>query len=197
MEQFESYPVPADNHAPFKKWFGYLVKLQYFRILVMIVTAIPGATVLSPWLGRLAGILSVFLLFQLSAATPRYRKAALFRGTYVAGELFGALVRSSAFSMLFSICSLIGVYQEYHGHSESCVSKDYPLSEKWRGLFWWQMGVGLVGGFLTATGVVIGVLAGLEEGFLTNLMVAFVALLSLVPELFALNYLKKMNTLFQ
>jgi len=197
MNQFESNSIPADNNALLYKWFGHLVQLQIFRILIIVLSAIPAANFLSSWLGRLASALSIFILLRLSAANQRYRKAALFLGIYLAGNLMGAVARSNAFSMLFSICSVIAMYQEYWGHSEICVSKDYPLSEKWHSLFWWQMGIGLISSFLMAAGVVIGVLAGVEETVLTNLMVALIAIISIVLELVALGLLKKTRGLCQ
>lgn len=201
MEAFiePSPPQPSyDHHGPLlHNWLTRLMFIRAASLALLLLTPISRLTYVTRWGSRLLSAGVIFAMFRLAAANGRYRKAAIFSCVALAGNLFNALSASTVFSLAASICSIIAEYQEYYGHAEICADKDPALSGRWESLFWWQMGVGIIGGLLMVSGTVIGVLAGAEAGILTSAILILNAALSIGIGLVCLNALKKTIVLYR
>jgi len=195
----ETALVPAgyDHHGPLlHKWLTNLMYIRIASLALLLLTPVSRLTNITLWISRLLSVGVIVVMFRLAAANGRYRKAAIFSCITLAGNLFNALTSSTVFNLVVSICSIIAEYQEFHGHAEICADKDPALSGRWERLFWWQVGVGIIGGVLLSFGVIIGVLAGAEAGILTAVTLILNAAISIGIGLVCLNALKKTIVLY-
>jgi len=175
-----------------------LMVLKVADLAILLLTSLlPSIGRITNWTSLLLSACIVWLLFQMAAATNRYCKAAVLTCVALAGSLFTALTGSGAFTMILSILSILARYQEFQGHSEICQEKELSRAGKWERLFWWEMGIGLVGGFLMSAGVVIGVLVNTDAKLLTTVILLLNTLLSVGIGLVYLDMLKKTAALYR
>lgn len=196
---YETALVPAgySHHAPLlNKWLRKLMMIRFTGLLLTILAVFPFLLNVTNWLSLLMTACTIAALFYLAAANIRYRKVAIFQCISLGGALITAFTGAAALGGLFSICSIIAQYQEYHAHAEICTDKSPALSSRWTSLFWWQMGVGLVSGFVLSSTVVIGVLAGADADGLVTVITVLITAVSVILELICLKTLKKTAELF-
>lgn len=146
---------------------------------------LPG---LARWIGLGLNVYIIYLMIQLKQENDRYRKAAIFYGIALGGNLLGV----GLFSLIGSICALVAQYQEYHGHSELVSDWDPKLSGRWSGLFWFQLAATLILSLLT--GIVSGILivfSGMDETTMTVIATLVVAAISLILQGVYLVFLKR------
>lgn len=188
----ESMEYNTQDYNPvLGKWLKNLFLLGIASAVIVALTAIPALTSVLGWVSRVIGVGIILALFRLAPANGRYRKAAIFQCIVVGVGLFSSLLQISLFSLAASVCSIIAQYQEYHGHSEVVAGKDTKLSDKWRSLFYVQFAVGIIVGMLSASGVVIAALAGVETNAIVTVFLLVSTALSTLIQVFYLIYLKK------
>ena len=96
-----------------------------------------------------------------------------------------------------SVLAIIAAYQELHAHGEAVEEKDPKLSRKWCALFLWQLLIGILAGFASTAATVILVLADMDEAQITQLIVTAIGLVSLIPSILYLVYLRRTIRLFE
>jgi len=100
------------------------------------------------------------------------------------------------FSIVFSICSIVASYQELNAHSEITAPKNAKLSKRWHSLFFYQMVVGMISGFISSAGVVIAVLAEMNPDTIVSFALAVIALVGVILGLFHVMYLNQTLRLY-
>ena len=185
-------PLP-ENKGDIAKWLKYLPYVRIAGLLVGFFVLIPGLSGASGLLLSAISAGSIYLLFQLAPSCGRYRTAAIAYSVCLVISLLGLEI----LSLVGSVASLVAVYQEFNGHSDITKHLDAYLANQWHSLFYWSMLAGLLGGVVGVSGVVIGVLAGVENQTLVNLIVPLVGVVELVIELVYLSYMKKTVKLFE
>jgi len=179
------------------KWVQILFICQVANLFAAALGAVAAISSILGWISRIITIAIIVSLFNLSAVNERYRKAALFYGISVGGGILSAVLNNNMFGMVLSICSIVATYHELNAHSEITAPKNAKLSKKWHSLFYYQMVVGLISGFITSAGVVIAVLAEMDPDAIVSVALIFVALLGVIVNLFHVMYLKQTLSLYR
>ncbi|MBQ8518446.1 MAG: hypothetical protein IJ455_02425 [Agathobacter sp.] len=184
----------TNNKALFMKWAQILFYVQCAALVASLIAELPFIGSWFGWIIRIISIATIFVIFKLSPVNARYRKAAIFMGistvllVFLANELW-ILV------LVGAICSIIGKYQEYIGHSEVIAGIDDKLSNNWHSLFNWDLWGGLVVSFIVAIGtVVLAVTTSSEIGVETTTVIldGYHKILDIVY----LVFLKRMLTVY-
>lgn len=169
------------------KWLKILLNIHLLNIVCSLITAIPGIESFAGLITTAVSAAAAYVLFRLSEACERYRKAAIFQIIAVVGTL----LNQSVLSLLISICSIVGMYHEYCAHGEVTADCAPELSGKWHSLFNIQLIVGIISAFVSSAGVVIGVLAQMDTAVLVGTVVLVLALISLGLNIMYLVYLNQ------
>lgn len=149
---------------PDRQWMvPYMRGLLYLHaamLAVLVLKLIPVTLVAANVLEALLTLAAAWCLFRLRPAHKGYRLAAILS---VAGMLGGFFDQRILF-IVFSLCTLVAVYQEYHAHSALVVevAHDHVLSKKWSDLFIWELLVGIFAGMLL-TGFLVAFLATQDQ----------------------------------
>lgn len=170
------------------------------QIASLAVTALgiitPIASIVG-WVSRIISIIVIVALFKLAAVHERYRKAAIFHSISVGGGIVSALINMNILGIALSVCSIIASYQQLTAHAEITAPKSPRLSGKWRSLFYCQLVIGLISGFVSSAGVVIAVLADVNPDSIVSVTLIFITLVNIVLGLFHIMYLKLTLALYR
>ena len=189
---------PMDDRKPLiAKWIYVLFVCGIASMILSALNTIPALGVAAGWISRIVSVAAAVALFKLAPVNERYRKAAIFSVVYVVGGIAVTVLKMNVFTMVISICAIIANYQELNAHSELVAPRDAKLSGRWHSLFYWELAVGLVTGFLSSAAVVIAVLADVDAEAITSVTVAVLSAINVVIGLFRILYLKKTVGLYQ
>ena len=169
------------------KWLQYLLYVG-IASLVSSLLGIFGLSAMSRWIGLAISAATVYLLFQLAAANPRYKTAAIF----YAVALAGGLISNAILGLVGSICGIVAQYQEYHAHGELIEEQDPKLADQWGTLFGLEILVSIVAVLLT--GLVVGILAAatnISEAAILPVATILVAALGIALNALYLSYLNR------
>lgn len=198
-EPFEILP-PSEEAEPIippAKWLRNLFYIHIASIVLSLPTLIFINNPVTPWLGHALSAGIALCLFYLAPANTRYRTAAILTAVYVGLSVLSQLMPNSLLTIGISILSIIAAYQEFHGHAEIIEEKDPKLSRRWKNLFVWQIVIGVIAGFSSVAAVVIMVLAEMDLDRITTLVAGAVILVSLIPGILYLVYLRRMIALVE
>ena len=152
----------TNNKELFMKWMKNLFYVQCASLVASLISQLPFIGSWFSWVARLITIATIVILFKLIPLNERYRKAVIFMTVSVVSTLFLSKVGIALF--IGGICTWIGTYQEYIGHSELISVADEKLSKQWRSLFNWKiwgaLGVALI---VTAVALTLSMTGVLEE----------------------------------
>lgn len=179
-----------------QKWMRILLICQIANLCATALGAIAAISSIVGWISHIITIAIIVSLFNLSAVNERYRKTAIFYGISVSGSILSALLNKNMFAMVLAICSTVATYHELNAHSEITAPKNAKLSNRWHSLFYYQMVVGLMSGFITSAGVVIAVLADIDPDTIVSVALIVIALLGVIVNLFHVKYLKQTLALY-
>ena len=179
------------------KWIYVLFVCGIASMILSALNAIPVLSGAAGWISRIISVAAAVALFKLAPVNDRYRKAAIFSVVYVVGGIAVTVLNMNFFTMVISICAIIANYQELNAHSELVAPRDAKLSSRWHSLFYWELAVGLVTGFLSSAAVVIAVLADVDAEAITSVTVAVLSAINVVIGLFRILYLKKTVGLYR
>jgi len=184
--------IPAAEKNMFTaKWLNILFWLYVLQLVVFSSVIFIRQVILISWLNIILQIFLITVLFRLSSVNIRYRKAAIFLCFALCGEMISMVSTANALGSLFSICSLIALYQEYAAHSELCTEQAPALAGKWISLFHWKLGIGLAGSLFTVFAVVLAVMSNISEDTIITAAVLLITLIKAVIEIICLLHLKK------
>ena len=172
-----------------------LRKLFYVSIAVLANTFLSIIlSGLSRWVALGLSIYCVYLMFQLKPENEHYEKAAIFYTV----ALVGNLISSGILALVGSVCSLVGQYQEFHGHGELIGERDPKLTDNWSSLFWLQFAVSIISTLLSSVFAAVLVASGsMDLETATAIIVVVVAIVTLLLEALYLKYLKKTITILE
>lgn len=177
------------------KWIRVMFVCQIANLVTTALGAIADFGAIA-WISRVITIAFVVSLFNLSAVHERYRKAALFCGIHVGGDILSALLDKNVFGLVLSVCSIIAFYQEVNAHSEITAPKNAKLSKKWHSLFYYQLIFGVLTSLVSFASVVIAVLVGISPETIVTSALRFTALVGIILGLFRVIYLKQTFQLY-
>jgi len=178
--------------ALFLKWIKNLFYVQCVALVGIVIGQIPIIGSWFKWITTIVAIGEVYCLYQLMSVNERYRKAAIFSGIAVGLIVVANVIDFGLFSIIISICSIIGLYQEFNGHSEILLTIDNRLSKKWHTLFYWNLFGGIIVALISVPVVVIASLAVLFDANVISVLAVLVAAsFSLILQIVYLVYLKR------
>lgn len=170
------------------KWLTYLLYVGIAAAVNSLLVNLSLLSGLTRWAGLAITAASIYLLFRLRDANPRYLKAAIFSAVAWVGIRIGF----TPLTLVGLVCSIIAQYQEYHGHSELVEEHDAKLAGRWNSLFWAQfVGSLLLGLVVSVVGVTVVMVSGEETEFTTTLTSILSVVLSLVLKVLYLLYLNR------
>ena len=145
----------------FLKWIKILF---YVQCVALVATVIDWVPVIGSWFGWLisaTSIVTIVVLFQLIPMNERYKKAVIFLS--IAAITTFLLKLFLMLAVVGAIASIIGMYQEYMGHSEVMQEVNKKVGDSWQRLFY----LDLVGGLCVSVigsiiAVAIGVVAAVD-----------------------------------
>ena len=188
----------TNNKALFLKWVKNLYYVQFALLIGGVLAAIPLIGGVFKWVNAILTVGVVYILYKMAPTKDRYRKAAIFMGISVGVSLLSGFINVGIFSIAISICSLVGLYQEYCGHSEMLNGIDNALAKKWHSLFNWQIFGGVVLGILGAPIVVLlGVVLLLDTNILTVVILILVTCFDAIIQIVYLSYLKRTREMYE
>lgn len=135
---------------------------------------------------------TICCLKNLEVKNPRYKKAGLFLLLSLVMLFVNRLVSTTLVSLVFSVLSLLAVYQEYASHGEVAAPHDAKLARVWRSLFVWQIIAGVVAGMLSAVAVLAMTMQGMDAARMTTLVTAGVMAVNALVKIVYLSCLNKM-----
>ena len=181
----------------FVKWLNILFISQIANLVTTALGAITSIGSIISWVSRIVSIIVIVALFKLAVVHERYRKAAIFHCISVGGGIISALINVNILGIALSVCSIIASYHQLTAHAEITAPKNAKLSGRWKSLFYCQLVVGLIAGFLSSAGVVIAVLADINSESIVSGTLVFITLVNVILGLFHVMYLKQTLTLFK
>lgn len=198
-ENHEIIPAPAEPEAvrPPAKWLQYLFYVHIAAVILSLTAFIPVTLTVTTWISHILSAGTAVCIYGLAAASPRYRKAAIMMALAVALQILSKLGLTSLLTLTSSILTIIASYQELYGHSDVVKQADPKLAENWRSLFVWQIVIGVLSGLSSVAAVVIMLLANMEQDQIVQLVAGAIVLVSLIPGVLYLVYLRRMLRLFQ
>ena len=182
-----------NEHTNTTKWLQYLYYVALVSLIITVLGII-GLSGLTRWIGLAINAATIYLLFQLTGANPRYKTSAIF---YVAA-LAAGFINNALLGLVGSICGLVAQYQEYHAHGELIEEKDPKLADKWNSLFALELAVTFVG--ILLTGLLVGSLAAitkLDVAWITVIITVIIAAMGVGLSLLYLRYMKNTIALLE
>lgn len=198
-DQHEITPIPEEN-TPVLPPVIWLQRLFYIHIASLALSLIAMVWLdnpVTPWFSYALSVGTALCLLKLAPACNRFRIAAILTAVVLGLTLVARIALSNLVTLILSILSIIAAYQEFHGHSDTLAQRDPKLAGKWRGLFLWQLLIGLLTGFASVAATAIMVLANMDEGRIVSLVAGAVGLTALIPGALYLVYLNRTIKLFQ
>ena len=192
-----SAPEGSPSVNPPVTWLRNLFYIHIASIALSLPTLIFINNPITPWIGHALSAGIALCLFYLAPANTRYRTAAILTAVYVGLSVLSQLMPNSLLTIAISILSIIAAYQEFHAHAEIVEEKNPKLSQRWKSLFVWQIVIGVIAGFSSVAAVVIMVLAEMDQEQIVALTAGAVILVSLIPGILYLVYLRRMIRIFQ
>lgn len=186
----------SNNKELFMKWIQNLFYVQCVALAATLIAKLPFIGSWFGWVIRIISIVTILVIFKLSFANVRYRKSSILMGISV---VLGFLLSKdfAIFALVGAICSIIGTYQEYTGHSEVVADIDEKLSKNWHTLFNWNFWGGLAVSFAAAIiAVAIGVASSGKVDFAVGVTGAILDGYNIIMKLVYLVLLKRMLTVY-
>ena len=198
-ESYETFPTPEENLPvlPSVIWLQRLFYIHIASLILSLVTMFWLNNPITPWINYALSTGIVLCLLKLAPAFRRYRTAAILTAAVLGFTLLSKLALGTLMALIASVLAIIADYQELHAHGETVEEKDPALSRKWRGLFLWQLLIGILGGFASVAATVIMVLANMDTTQITQLVTGAIGLIALIPGILYLVYLHKTIKLFE
>lgn len=198
-DNHEIIPVPAESEPvrPPVQWLRYLFYIHIAALAVSLTALISVDLAITPWLSRLMTAGTAVCLYCLSPACPRYRRAAILTAVSLGLQVISLLALPTLLALAASILSIIAAYQELYGHAELVEQKNPKLAGRWRGLFLWQIIIGVLSGLSSVTAVVVMVLANMDQNKIIQLVTGATVLVALIPGILHLVYLRRTLRIFQ
>lgn len=198
-ENHEINPTPAELEPvrPPVKWLQYLLYIHIAALALSLTALIPMNLAVTPWISHILTAGNAVCFYKLSSANPRYRKAATMTAAALVLQVLSLLALTNLLTLAASILILIAAYQELYGHSEVVEQYDPKLAGKWRSLFIWEIVIGILSGFSSSAAVVIMVLANMDQNQIIQLVTSAIVLVTLIPGILHLMYLRRMIRIFQ
>lgn len=182
----------TSKKALFLKWIKNLYYIHCAILAGIIVGALPFIGKGVSWINTILSIGAIYCLYQLMPISERYHKAVLYMGISIVLGLLTKIVDVGLFSFAGSICSLVGLYQEFKGHSELLLMIDGRLSKKWQTLFNWNIFGSIVVVLLGTPVLVAAAIAFLlDEMVISVLTIILVLGYEVILKIFYLRYLKR------
>lgn len=182
----------------FVKWMKYLFYVQIAAGVAGLISAVPVLDVIVLWVSRALSIATVVVLLKMAPLNARYKKAAIFSCVGFALAILTTLTDIAALVLAVSICSLVGTYQEYCGHSEMVETMDAKLAKNWHSLFNWQIFSGIIVGVLGGVLVVVSVIAfPVSQEVLTSITLVLTNGVDLIILIIYLILLKRTYTMYE
>lgn len=182
----------TNNKELFLKWTKNLYNVQIVLLVCGVLSAVPLVGDVFTWISRVFSLITIYILYQLAPVNERYKKAAIFSGIAIVVGILTQTANVAVVGLAGSICSLVGIYEEYTAHSDILDGIDNILARKWHSLFNWQIFGGIVLGVLAAPLVVV--LAGVllfDANIITALVLILVTGFDLILDFVYLKYLKR------
>ena len=178
-------------------WLRSLFYIHIASHALSLVTVVWLNNPVTPWINHALSAGIVLCLLKLAPASSRYRTAAILTAAVLGCTLLSKLALGTLMNLAASVLAIIAAYQELHAHGEAVEEKDPKLSRKWCALFLWQLLIGILAGFASTAATVILVLADMDEAQITQLIVTAIGLVSLIPSILYLVYLRRTIRLFE
>jgi len=198
-DQYEIMPpseeAPTATLSPM--WIRSLFYIHIASLALSLVTVVWLNNPVTPWINHALSAGIVLCLLKLAPASSRYRTAAILTAAVLGCTLLSKLALGTLMNLAASVLAIIAAYQELHAHGEAVEEKDPKLSRKWCALFLWQLLIGILAGFASTAATVILVLADMDEAQITQLIVTAIGLVSLIPSILYLVYLRRTIRLFE
>lgn len=198
-DQYEIMPpseeAPTATLSPM--WLRSLFYIHIASHALSLVTVVWLNNPVTPWINHALSAGIVLCLLKLAPASSRYRTAAILTAAVLGCTLLSKLALGTLMNLAASVLAIIAAYQELHAHGEAVEEKDPKLSRKWCALFLWQLLIGILAGFASTAATVILVLADMDEAQITQLIVTAIGLVSLIPSILYLVYLRRTIRLFE
>jgi len=198
-DQYEIMPpseeAPTATLSPM--WLRSLFYIHIASLALSLVTVVWLNNPVTPWINHALSAGIVLCLLKLAPASSRYRTAAILTAAVLGCTLLSKLALGTLMNLAASVLAIIAAYQELHAHGEAVEEKDPKLSRKWCALFLWQLLIGILAGFASTAATVILVLADMDEAQITQLIVTAIGLVSLIPSILYLVYLRRTIRLFE
>ena len=112
-------------------------------------------------------------------------------------QIVSKLGLATLLTLAASVLTIIASYHELYGHAELVAQEDPRLAGKWRGLFLWQILIGMLSGFSSVAAVVIMLLADMDQSRIIWLVTGAIILVSLIPGILRLVYLRRTIRIFR
>lgn len=200
MEQEGASELTRVSQGDPKELLIHWLKVLYFarigNLAVMVLSPFQLPFRITSWVSFGITAASIAALYMLGRLQKGYAKASVMYGISLAGNMLAQITGTSLITTVTGFCGIIASYQEYHAHAE--LVKDFmpELMGKWTSLFYWEIVVGIVGGFVSMAGVMLGVAAGMKEKLVVGLIVALVMLMEIPLRLMYLRYMSRMRSFF-
>ena len=182
----------------FLKWIKNLMYVQCVEFAAYILGQVPMLESPVLWVRQILTIASIYCLYKLAPISDRYQKAVIFSGLAAVMNLLvnaGVLI---ILSIPLMVCSLIGTWQEFHGHLELLLIIDKKLSDKWHTLLMWNIFGPLIVALITPMILIMPIFTGsFDESKLSQIAVLIGVLFSVILQLLYVIYLKRTHDVYE
>ena len=135
----------------------------------------------------------VVCLFQLASLNKYYRASAILRAVmFVSSILIAFLKDASILTFVASISSIISVYLEYNAHAYLIKEKDDILARKWKKLFIWGFGAGILVSFGSMISATLLLFLELDVSRITSIIIGMLGIPQFIIQIVYISYLNKM-----
>lgn len=195
----EIIPAPEETEparGP-AKWLQYLFYVHFASLILSLTGLFALDLAITPWISRILIAANAAFLYMLASTGSRYRQAAILTAVSLVLQIVSLYKLSSLLTTVSSVLTIVACYQEFYAHAELVAPKDQKLSRQWQKLFIWQFVIGIISGLVSVTAVVIMVLVNMEQTQITQLIMSAIILVSLIPGILYLVYLRRTISLIQ
>jgi len=135
----------------------------------------------------------VVSLFQLAPLHKDYRASAILRAVMFVSSIVIVFLKGAAIlTFAVSISSIISVYLEYNAHAYLIKEKDDILARKWKKLFLWGIGSGVLLSFGSMVSVAMLSYFETDVSRITSIIVGILGIPKFLVQLVYVVYLNKM-----
>lgn len=180
------------NKILFLKWMKNLFYVQCIALIGMMIGQLSFIGSWFEWITNLITLAEVYCLYQLIPVNERYRKAFKFSGIAVGLTIVKNVTSLDLFSIVISICSLVGLYQEFSGHAEVLLTIDNKLSKKWHTLFNWNLFGSIIVALISVPVIMLAAIVTVFDSDLLGIFAAgIVVVYTVIIQIVYLIYLKR------